>query len=479
MATNFLLIVTALVPVLMLGVALLMFALRRQKIAAICAGATLAHQSVLIAYPIVHGVFTGFEQEKTMAIYVGPPDLLRVMIMESVFVTLFVAALLIPFRRRGHAPRAAAVPSYNWFVGFLAICGAILYVHSALQPLPQYEESIHHADIVVRTLTDSIFQWMRGILSIPTLIAAAVVMGDKKYPFWLRMTGLGTIGVLIFIGLSAGLRGRITWAISLLVIAAVFERRWRFLAIAALVVIPFIPISSFMAGAFRSITFRASSRVEAVRALKDYALSDDPAKDWDMPFATSLARRAQGPRNSVVLLRLRDFGEGAGIRPLLGAVVLPVPRLIWPSKPPAGSSTDDNYGAAIYVVRRIGYNSPVSNMGPALPSAHAYWEGGWLWVIFGGLATGLCWNLLLRIFGGPPATHLGLVLAFTYAGAQLIDGLFTMLNPLYALISVTWSSVLPCLAILGMFRMFLGTLRWLMPSGRTAPARPSHATTTT
>jgi hypothetical protein len=81
-------------------------------------------------------------------------------------------------------------------------------------------------------------------------------------------------------------------------------------------------------------------------------------------------------------------------------------------------------------------------MGPVLASAHAYWEGGWVWLVIAGALTGVFWRGAM-LWSDRNDAQIALVFGLTFGSAFLIDGFMTMMYPVYTLIDIVWSSILP------------------------------------
>lgn len=110
-----------------------------------------------------------------------------------------------------------------------------------------------------------------------------------------------------------------------------------------------------------------------------------------------------------------------------------------------GSQDHTELQSAMYKVMDLAYGAP-DQMGPMLASSHAYWEGGWIWLICAGVITGLMWNVIFRFTAHLPRS-LAAVVIFTFAAAHMVDGLLTMMIPLYAAINAMWLSILPVFLI--------------------------------
>jgi hypothetical protein len=95
-----------------------------------------------------------------------------------------------------------------------------------------------------------------------------------------------------------------------------------------------------------------------------------------------------------------------------------------------GSLSEKDEDSAIYIVMKSIYDLD-GTMGPILASAHAYWEGGYLWLIICGFLTGIIWIFFLTIFKSFPRKFV-LLITLTLASSLLIDGIPTIDVPFYA-----------------------------------------------
>lgn len=436
-------------------------------LAATLVGATGLHEALLFAVPLIYSGLVDLRFERPMVIPVGEEELTRVALIEVAYVAIFVLTLIAcvrsgrPGRRRPAFQNTHRASWVSWFLSALVLFGLLQLSRSLGQPVPTFEEVTHHADVVVRTgLLDNLLAWAAGAYLMPAFAAAGLLVSDPSASRSARLGAVLLLALLVAVGIGEGVRGRVVWAASFLALGALLKGRVRVVGFAAVMMALLVPISTFLAGPLRSVYLNelvGSSRWDILRfALKEGYQENADAHGEREPFGTNALRRAQGPRNSVVLLNLYDEGKAAGIRPLLGAVILPLPRMIWPEKPPAGSIGETNQGEAMYLVRRLGWDAPDYNMGPFLASAHAYWEAGVTGVILAAIGTALLWGLLLRFVRRLPGDA-GAVLALTLLSALPIDGLFTMLVPGWVLVARFWSSLL----LLGLLAMGLRAV-WRM-----------------
>ncbi len=456
----------ALVPLLLLVYTALQFQFKGWRVAAALLWMTLAHEVVLVVFPIWHSVFTNFAIDS--AVSAGPSQLLLVMVGEVLFVSLFCATLLFGLKCTATIKGVYRISplSSRMLLGLSASILAIgLYVVAS--PVSDLEQTMHHADYAPTSILGMLVLWLRGFVERPGIVAASVVVTGPNYSRIARFAAGMALILLAVNGLSEGIRGRAIWVVCMLLLMSLIRRSWKPAIVSTVILAIVMPLSVFLSGAYRAIMFSMNSGTTRMEAMIDLAqMADgDVAQSDHQSFLDNLSQRAQGPRNSVVLMRMHDNGEGGSYKPLLSALYTPIPRIFWPEKSPAGSTDSTNYGAAIFLVRRVGYGAPIYNMGPILASSHAYWEGGWLWVIGCAVLTGAVWFYILAQCRLRLLDDFDTALAVTFLLALPIDGLLTMLTPLYAMIGLFWSAILPMMLI-----------RWALDRTRNLGRKPQVVT---
>ncbi|MBU1863053.1 MAG: hypothetical protein KKH94_05240 [Candidatus Omnitrophica bacterium] len=439
---------------------------------------TSIHMVLLVVFPVWHAVFFGFIYEEAMLWSVTSQDLLIVMIGEGIFVSMFALGLnmkiRIPFETKERTNQRGKTD--HFFLVFLIVMGIAIYMSQLIgAPKTIGEIVVDSTSEYANSLIKTLIAWDRGVFWLSSIVAASmVIVGvnrrrqqkmEESYvnlgsrAKWRKVTWVVALILLLLVflcGMATGTRGRIVWVLIFVMLMGIMNNRRKAIYASLVIVFLVAPLSTFLSGDFRSIYFDRQGRgrnLDLVAETMTYMRSKDTYESSQKSFWGNFAKRAQGPRNSVVLYRLFDSGQSAGIKAIEGAVVLPIPRMIWPEKRPAGSFNLSKYGCAMYLVRGIGYGAPIYNMGPYLASAHAYWEGGWLWVVVAGFLTGIFWNYLIK--WGNSAGVLGIIVTFTFSGALLIDGLPTMLTPLYAILSFFWSAILPMTLVYNLFSVLV------------------------
>lgn len=442
----------AFVPPLFLYGALVLAKRRGMRFGALTIGATLVHELLLISFPTWYSVATGYKLEESMLARVRADDLLRVLVGESIFMLLFVVAVFIKLPSFGMRSSAIVSPraverEEKKLAFTLILIGCIVYLSMAANPVGIDEKSAGGG-------LGQLNYWLKAVFWYTPLVASAYFLtvkdGFRTYPLRTAFASL-PIFSLFLIGVITGVRGRIVWAISLLVVMGIYHGRKKLIAISLAFSVLLIPVFAVLGGAdIRDAGSSGASQLEIIGKLYESGKASvtDYGELGDV-FLFSYAWRAQGVRNSATLYQNHDHG-GGGFSSYLGAIFVPVPRMIWERKPMIGSQDHTELQSAMYKVMDLAYGAP-DQMGPMLASAHAYWEGGWIWLICAGLLTGLLWNVIFRFSATLPPS-LAAVVIFTFAAAHMVDGLLTMMIPLYAAINAMWLSILPVFLMYKFFK---------------------------
>jgi hypothetical protein len=454
------LFVLCLVPPILIALLLLLRKGHSNKVITAVLFATLIHEVCLVTYPVLHSIVTDFSFEKLMAISISTNDLIKVMLGESIYVLMFCLVLMfgLGMTKSGRknennvSCNSVTIPKTEYNVlRFLIILGGFLFA----------TQLIVIGTGIKNNVVKQFYDLMTGaFFSITPIIASAILITKKrsfrKYPL-LSTFALICLISLVLNGLLLGLRGRIMWVVSFIAIAGYFNSRRKYLFISVLLLVAFMPLFSFLGGQqFRSmvaetLNMPGGGTFNLIKLFIEQRKATVIDNNQNMTFLDSLAQRAQGPRNSVVLYKLFEKGASANPSVYLGSALFPVPRYFWPEKPIPGSLDDNPENSAIYKVVDIGYNLPY--MGSLLASAHAYWEGGWIAVILYGFLTGLLW-LWIFVFCSKLPEHLAWIIALSFLSSLLIDGFLTALYPLYTYILIAWKYVMPTLVLYGALKFF-------------------------
>lgn len=425
-------------------------------------GATLIHELLAVVFPVWYSVFTDFKLEGNMKASVGAEDLLRVLTGESIFVLMFALAFVIGWPRSkpqgGRLIDAASGHNQAMreriVLNILIVTGCLIYVREIIQPSVALQ-------VGSGGMVEQVFRWFQAVFSFTPLAACALILTRRRalfaYPLQVLLAAIPLLALLV-IGFTTGLRGRIMWTISLLVITGILNHQRKFITLGVAIGIVMIPLFAFLGGTYH--LSQEGNMIEPARLYEEgKSRVKEGLKNMGDELLYAMAWRAQGPRNSVVLYQQFNSGADAGFTTYLGSIFFPIPRLVWPRKPGAGSTDGTLSSSAIYLVMELAYGYEAGAcMGPSLASAHAYWEGGWGWLIAAGFITGLLWNIIFKLCRRLPEA-MAAVVVFAFAAALLIDGMLTMLHPLYAVIIAWWQWVLPVLIL------YQGTILLLPQNG--------------
>lgn len=410
-------------------------------------GATIVHEVLLVIFPTIYSIFTDFKLEDRMFNAITSTDILLAMIGESVFVLMFGLGLITGLSSlsiKNHSIKSISTSQIDEqteraILNILIAGGFLVYAPKLFLSVLNVENGV----------IDAINWYLTGVFwYMPLVVCAFIITKRGEFSANPIRTFIASIPIvsLIVIGITAGVRGRIIWAVSLLLVAGIFNRQKKVIALCLFISVLLLPIFAVLGDKDTRGAMASSSSQSEIYSLVLEAGIKNISNTSDMvdAFLESFSWRAQGVRNSVTLYKDYEYG-GGGFNTYSGAFLAFVPREIWPDKPMLGSLDHTEFESAMYKVMLLGHGEP-GTMGPFLASAHAYWEGGWIWLVIAGLITGLFWNVIFRCCSRLPDV-IAAVVIFTFGAALLIDGLLTMLAPLYSFIIRFWLSLLPLFII--------------------------------
>ena len=398
--------------------------------------------------PMAYSLATGFTLEQQMEEAVRPNELVKVLLGEFIYVAGFAATLVFFESMRSSETTAAEItitPHTKRLLIVLGCLGAAIAVSILLSPVQTLAEGSEH--MAVKTYSgpvDLIETWLSAGFWCSGLYAGGVLFVAPFVSRAGRLIGLSAVLPLAVFGMLSGIRGRVIWAVMSVLIAGVIfgARRKVGIALCGLVVsLPFFAVMGNLNFRYAMAAELGGKSIFEVLPLLGAAQSQ-VASGGVKDMSDSLVARAMAARNSVILYRLYDRGEGCGLAALSSSIYLPIPRFLWPSKRPAGSCDSTEYGGAMYQVMSRGYASPYWVMGPYLASAHAYFDGGWIAVILFGPILGAAWSLICWFAEKRPMAT-ALVYVMVFLSAFTLDGLFTGVAPIHELVRAFWLSFVP------------------------------------
>jgi len=417
---------------------------------------TLIHEAAVIIFPVFYSVFTDFYLETDL--YMKPQELLTVMIGEAIFVTMFAIGISwnvkhnkkTKFTESSAQPKQQLIKHAEVFLLFKVLTMMALFIGVVQYISPDLHGAdfkASHYSVAIPLIPQQIYDFMVYLFGFPSLVASAFIItqpGLQHNSRFFKFMAFSALLLLLIVSISIGLRGRIIWVASFIAICSYFNKRKMPIIIITLSLLILMPVVVLIGEARRPSSYfgtyhSISSRIELVTSLFQRIKESSDYIDESI-ILDQIARRCQAARNSIVLYNLYNKGRGAGFTHYLAAL-FPIPRIIWPSKPMFASIDGTVYGRAQFIVMREAYGKQF-RMGPFLASAHAYWEGGWMWLLGVGLIIGLFWNYYIKWchnIGGVLGNFIGIL----PTGALITDGFLTALLPLHYIIHFLLITVVP------------------------------------
>lgn len=423
--------------------------------------ATLIHESILVSMPCFFSVFSNLKYEKLLRFNVDSYDILRVIFVENIYVSVF----LIPFLFLGKRLRNNT-GNYRKLYNFFAIItclGIFVYVYQIIHR-PSIEEIVDsYSQSGLSSSSNKFVSLFTITFEHASIIIAAILSikgKDESYPKIYQYLGFLMLFLVLVLVIVSGVRGRVLWVAEFVLLISIFKRRLKPLFFMLVLLIALIPLNTILVTQIRPI----SEEIAKEGGITNKAIVNiftviikgvkEPQSD-KVGIIESLVERAQGPRNSVALLKEFDSGNSPGLNIYNGAIFYFIPRSII-NRPVIGSPTGNFKDAAIFKVMDLNYpeNSFIT-MGPFLASAHAYWEGGYFGVILIALIASCLWILIIKVSYNQPLL-LGVLVCLLCCCALLIDGFISVFTPLYSLISIFWKNLLP----LFLFYLVYYNVKW-------------------
>ncbi len=427
-----------------------------------------------LTIPILVSFVEGFAFEADLRI--TPWDLFTTCVLHAIYVLCFLFAFLtlrdkpvdrIRFLRANDGCDARVLV-------FVAI-GTYVTVRKLIAPDPfqTYEQlaGIARAGTtlydVLTTYLQTMFEW--------TSTVAAVIFLTLYRGRWHRTLKIAVVVYCILYlvrSLTLGLRGGL-FIFLMLGLFFAYVQSGRIRAVYALV-IGFCALSmfSYLGGPYREQLYSLADlgTLDRLQVMVDGMTRSRATNEASGIAGTidGLYHRLEASRDSVSLVRLFNAGHGVSLTPTTSALTAFIPARLGATPYYVTSSTADVFGTAMHVVRRETYGA--SDMGPYLASAHQYWEGGILYLVFGGLLCGWIWRAAVRW-----CIHSGTSTASLLLLGSLLDahhGELSVTAPVALFIRLFWYQLVPMAALLVVLKMWPRRLR-LKHLGA-APQQPPH-----
>lgn len=420
----------------------ILFWKRGQPIPLSLLSVTVINNVMQVTVPTVYGVFMDFPIERSLGL--SPANIVQVLFLHLIYYILFVFVFLnrLPLLRKDNAG------ALHWQIDSFTL--KIFLVLGLWQRLTTLDVSglggyQANEQVILRgqySPPELVSIYLNTMFGWTTLACSAILFVDKETSRYWRLLSAATLLLYVLRQTALGLRGGVFIVGVLLAFLTIAYGRTRGVLYFFLAVAIIAPVFTMLGSSYRidvqQFLVRANTFERLAYIAKSLASSQSSRED-DI-LLENLMVRLQATRHSVALIRLYDNGKGAGLKPMTSALAAVVPGWLWPSKPYPTSSTDDASGSAMYV--SVKETNGRSDMGPYLTSAHAYWEGGIIWLIACGLATGWLWNQIVK---WSYRRKDGIVLLVLVMLLDAHHGEMEVLAPIPSIIRLFWYSILPVL----------------------------------
>lgn len=446
--TNLLLVIFSIIPLVLLLSITLVFYKRGRLFEAVLFLATLIHETILVSYPTIYAVINDFKFEKLLRYEVLSSDLLKVVFIENIYILFFLFPFLLQLKPKSISFSISSPKIYSFFA-LICFVGVVVYLYQLINR-PTIEQIVEsYANSGLPESSNKFISFFTITFQHASIIIASVLSiraFNEDYPKRYQYIGIIMLVSVLLMVLFSGVRGGLIWTAEFVLLISLLKKQKKPIFIMLLLLLSFIPLNNILLTKIRPISEEVAKEggvttVAAINIVKTIFTSVNEKREDSPSIFESLSERAQGPRNSIALIKLYDKGLGQGINIYKGAFFVFVPRFIM-ERPVYGSSTNSFEDAGIFKVMQLNYDTTFINMGPLLASAHAYWEGGYLGLVIIALLASFFWIIILR-FSYKLEPLVGLVFCLLTCCALLIDGFITMLYPLYSLIGIFWKNLFP------------------------------------
>jgi hypothetical protein len=446
---NLLLIIFGILPPFSLLIFSFIFYKKGRVFEALIFFATLIHETILVTYPTLYAVFNDFKFEKQLRFVVRNDELLRVILIENCYIFIFLLPFLFQLKQRSISFKNTPHQLFKFFA-IISFLGVIVYMYQIINR-PSIEQIVNsYANSGLPESSNKFVSFFTIAFQHTSIIIASIlaVRADNEiYSKNYQYLGIMMLISVLLMVLFSGVRGGLIWGAEFVLLISMLKKRKKPIYIMLFLVLLFIPLNNILLTKIRPISEEIAKEGgvtlnAAVNIVQTIFTSVNEKSEESPGIFESLAERAQGPRNSVALIKLYENGKPQGFSIYKGAIFAFVPRFIM-ERPVFGSPNDNFEDAGIFKVMQLNYpNTTFINMGPFLASVHAYWEGGYFGVLLIAFLTSMMWILIFRFsYKLPP--YLGLVFCLLPSCSLLIDGFITMFYPLYSFIGIFWKSLVP------------------------------------
>lgn len=249
----------------------------------------------------------------------------------------------------------------------------------------------------------------------PALFVALFAKG-KPRGGWVRVLTVVLFVVsfipLVLSDLVFGARGLASAIVLMLASVFVYNGQWRSAAVSVLIVVVVGALASSGIRAYRvhSFEYRGLSDWQKLNLMTEAVLPAEGRPKSDF-LASTILRLDTVQSGGILAQETQETGEYAFFKPYAGAILAPVPRLIWGDKPVPLSINDSVLGTPWYLVASL-RGAPWNSVGVSA-SGTGFWQFWWPGVALTGIVSGLIVAYIARI--GMRGGLLGLLFYLTIA----------------------------------------------------------------
>lgn len=317
----------------------------------------------------------------------------------SLMVLIYLICILIGIGLVGnrtasrHGLRFSRIDAYlerHWWPGSI-IANGIVLVYSLTRNVTFYQASSVDQFIAERSNWEGLLGFSSGLAqAVAAIYLARALVGGDRYKLAFAVMGLLMQMALV---VTAGQRLVLITPVLLFVAALVAQRSFRIAGGALAAGIGVMLLISPFAVALRAGTWNDSQEVIA----QNFTYGENPVET----MLQSIVDRADILQTMSTLKAYVDLNGHVGPMYYYSVAVIPIPRGLYTGKPAVLSADGDRASEASILVWRLIVGHGIGSL-TAFGSIIAYREGGWLWLPFNGVLTGMvfAYGLLLFSRGG-------------------------------------------------------------------------------
>jgi hypothetical protein len=329
--------------------------------------------------------------ERSTLRYLPEAELAGTIGMALLFLLAWVAGMLA-HSLRGRGGPGLALPQLDqlleryWWAGAIA-SNAVIIAYGALRTQTFYQVASVDDFVAGRSSFEGILGFASGLaqaLAAAYLVAALYQRNKARIGF----AGAGVL-IQVLLVLGAGQRLIIITPVLLVMAAMVARQNFRLAGATLGAGIALMLVVSPFAVAVRTGAWNNTQDLQA----ESFSYGEDPIET----MLQSIVDRGDILQNTATLKAHVDANGVVGPTYYLSVLAIPIPRIVYRSKPYVLSDTGTIDGEASVLAWRLTVGPTLGSL-TAFGSIIAYREGGWLWVPINGFLTGFLMSVLLSWF---------------------------------------------------------------------------------